>query len=382
MGVFAIGMFQSMKNIENINSMIKNLFQTVPLKKSSFFQRLFNQLPEENAVIELNNLFALNDILNIQITDLHNIEGRYKISIYKEFKLNLEEFYAVYLNHCLDDKILSNEEIKELNHLKNILNLDDKTIDKLHSKIGVLVYKKSFEEALIDGRLTNDEIEFLNKLEITLRLPKELAEKISSETRITYLQNYIAQLITDQRLSPNEEQEIQAIANSLNINIQLSEQTKEKLRKLKLFWAIENLDLPIINTDIILQKSEVCHLKILNVNWYELRSVRQRVSYSGYSTSFKIAKGFYLRSGSYRPQSYSVDTMKQIDTGILYLTNKRIIFTGNKKNTNIRIDKILDFTPYTDGVEIGKETGKSPTLKMLQNADIFCMMLERLLNER
>ena len=35
--------------------MIKNLFQTVPLKKSSFFQRLFNQLPEENAVIELKN---------------------------------------------------------------------------------------------------------------------------------------------------------------------------------------------------------------------------------------------------------------------------------------------------------------------------------------
>ncbi len=74
--------------------------------------------------------------------------------------------------------------------------------------------------------------------------------------------------------------------------------------------------------------------------------------------------------------------MKLIDTGTLYLTNKRIIFTGTKKNSNIRIDKVLDFTPYTDGVEIGKDTGKSPTLQMTQNADIFCMILERLLNER
>ena len=149
-----------------------------------------------------------------------------------------------------------------------------------------------------------------------------------------------------------------------------------------MYWALENLPLPTIQSDIAIQKSEVLHFKIANVNWYELRSVRQRVSYSGYSTSFKVAKGFYLRSGSYRPQSYSVDTMKLIDTGTIYLTNKRIIFTGNKKNSNIRIDKILDFTPYSDGVEIGKETGKSPTLQMEQNADVFCMILERLLNER
>lgn len=343
-----------------------NLFQTRPLSNTSVFQKLFKQFPQENAVIELNNLLASKPLLNISHNDVEEIERSYKLSLPKEFKLNLEEFYAVYLNQCLADKVLNDDELKELNHLKHILNLDDKTIDKLHSKIGEIVYKKSFQEAVADGRLTKSEEDFLAKLESTLRLPKELADKISSETRIAFIESYVAQIVTDQRLSPNEEQELQAIASSLNVNIQLNDQTKEQLRKLKLYWAIENLDLPIIQPDIVIQKSEVCHMKISNVNWYELRSVRQRVSYSGYSTSFKVAKGFYLRSGSYRPQSYSVDTMKQIDTGTLYLTNKRIIFTGTKKNSNIRIDKILDFTPYTDGVEIGKETGKSPTLQMAQ----------------
>lgn len=362
--------------------MSRNLFQIIPLSSTSFFQRLFKQLPQENAVIELNNLFATKNILEISVTDVKNIEERYKISLNKEFKLNIEEFYAVYLNHCLADKVLNDDELKELNHLKHILNLDDKSIDKLHSKIGVLIYKKSFEEAVSDGRLTKDEKDFLNKLETTLKLSKKLANKISSETRIAYLENYVAQIVADQRLSPTEEQELQAIAHSLNINVQLNEQTKEQLKKLKLYWALENLDLPIINCDIVLQKSETCHIKIPNVNWYELRSVRQRVSYRGYSTNFKIAKGFYLRSDSYRPQNYSVDAIKLIDTGTLYLTNKRIIFTGTKKNSNIRIDRILDFTPYTDGVEIGKETGKTPKLQMTQNADIFCMILERLLNER
>jgi hypothetical protein len=118
------------------------------------------------------------------------------------------------------------------------------------------------------------------------------------------------------------------------VDIQLSHQTKEELSKLKLYWALENLDLPVIQSDITIQKSEFCHLKIPNVNWYELRA-RQK--------------------------------MNLIDTGTLYLTNKRIIFTGRNKNSNIHIDKILDIILYSDGVKIRKETGKSPTLQMTQN---------------
>lgn len=359
-----------------------HLFQTRPLAATSFFQKLFRQFPQENAVIELNNLLASKPLLSIKEGDVRAIEQRYKLNLRKEFQLNLEEFYAVYLNYCLADKVISEEELRELNHLKYIFDLEDKIIDKLHAKIGQIIYKKSFEEAVEDGRISKSEEAFLDKLETTLRLPKDLAHKISSETRTAFVQNYVEQIIADQRLSPNEEQELQAIAASLNVNVRLNEQTQAQLKKLKLYWALENLPLPVIPPDIIIQKSETCHMRIANVHWYELRRVRQQGNYGGYRTHFKVAKGFYLNSGSHRPQSYSRDMMTLIDTGTLYLTSKRIIFTGTKKNSIIRLEKILDFTPYTDGVEIGKETGKSPTLQMQHNADLFCMMLERLLNER
>jgi hypothetical protein len=362
--------------------MSQNIFKKSAIVDRSFLQTVFGQHPEENAVIELNNLLASKSIKQISLREISEIETKYGISLEQEFKLNLEEFYATFLNYCLADKSLSDEELEDLKHLKLILGLDDITIGNLHSKIGAIVYKKSFEEAVADGRLTKSEEDFLNKLETDLKLPKQLAEKISSETRTAYIQNYVEGVIKDQRLSPDEEKEMQTIASSLNVNVQLNEQTKQQLQKLKLYWALENLPLQTIEPDIIIQKSEVCYLQVRNVNWYELRSVRQRVSYSGYSTSFRVAKGFYLRSGSYKPKSYSTDQMTLIDSGTIYLTNKRIIFTGNKKNSNIRIDKILNLTPYTDGVEIDKETGKSPTLQISTNADIFCMTLERVLRER
>lgn len=247
-----------------------SLYKTAPLAKASFFQKLFKQIPQENAVIELNNLLASKALKDISKNEIKEIEGKYKLSLLREFKLNLEEFYAVYLNHCLADRILNEHELEDLSHLKNILELDEKTINELHARLGKNIYKESFQEAIADGRLSKEEEQFLEKLESTLKLPKELANKISEESRKHYIENYVSKIISDQRLSPHEEQELHAIANSLNVTLDINKQTQEQLNKLKLYWALENLDLPVIDVPITVQKSEVCHLKIPSVNWYEL----------------------------------------------------------------------------------------------------------------
>ncbi|PAC29227.1 hypothetical protein [Flectobacillus sp. BAB-3569] len=355
------------------------LYTLRPLNNQSFFQRLFNQLPEENSVIELNNLLATKPILCISQTDIDGIENRYKLSMLNEFRLNLEEFYAVYLNYCLVDKVLTDTELQELSHLKKILGLDDKTIENLHIKIGEIVYKQSLQEAVSDGRLTKIEIEFLEELENTLRLPKELAYKISYETRSLYVQNFVSKIINNKRLSPAEEKELNAISESLNISIELDGQIQEKLKKLKRYWAIENLDLPVIESDITIQKSEVLYLKIPNVNWFEFRGSRYTKSHTGHSTSYNLIKDFYLNPEGSTSNSHKISNIRKIDIGTLYLTNKRIIFQGIEKNSNIRIERIANFAFYSDYVEIVKDTGKNPTLQIKQNVDIFCMMLERLL---
>ncbi len=362
--------------------MSSNVYQVRPLAQRSFFQKLFKQHPEENAVTELNNLLATKAISAITDADISAIEKNYSIRLIKEFKLNLEEFYAVYLHHCLADKVLSEQEMADLLHLKYLLRLDDKTIEKLHAMLGEMIYRQSFEAAVADGRLTPAENEFLNKLEVTLRLPKSLADKISAETRMSFIENYVSGVIADQRLSPAEEQEMSAIAASLNVNVQLSAQTKEQLRKLKLYWAIENLQLPIVHADIQLQKNEVCYFTQTNVKWFERRRVSTRSTSLGYRYSLKLAKGFYLGSRTSYVNTSSTEALKEVNSGNLYLTNKRLVFVGINKNSTIRLERLVQFTPFTDGVELDKDSGKSPVLQLRTDADLFCMILGRLLNER
>jgi hypothetical protein len=358
------------------------LFRTAALVKPSFLQQLLKQTPQENAVIELNNLLATKPLPGITLEHIEAIQDRYQLNLLKEFRLNLEEFYAVYLNYCLADKVLSNEELEALKHLKLLLQLDDATINKLHTKLGAVIYRQSFEEAVSDGRISQKERDLLQRIENDLKLPKQLADQIAAEVKTSFIEKYVANIISDQRLSPKEEQELQAIAASLNVNLQFSQQTKAQLDKLKLYWALENLDLPVIHPGIVLQKSEQCYLEISNVHWYELRSVRQKAGAASYASGARITKEFYLRPGNNTLQSQTNLQLKLIDTGTLYLTSKRLIFNGVKKNSTIQLGKIIDLTPYSDGVEIDKETGKSPTLQMPGKADIFCIILERLLIER
>lgn len=332
--------------------MSQSLFRAVPLVKKSFLQRTLKQQPEENAVIELNNLLASIPIREISPKDVSAIEERYALNLRLEFGLNLEEFYATYLNYCLADRVLNDEELTDLKHLKTVLALDDSVIDNLHARIGSIVYKKSFEEAVSDGRLTSEEQAFLTKLETDLRLPKQLAEKISLETRTAYVQNYVTKIMADQQLSPDEEEELKAITSSLNIDPKLNDKTKQQLEKFKLYWALKNLPLPAIQPDIAIQKGETCHFMSGRVKWYELRKVRYK--------------------------STSTDELTLIDQGSLYLTDKRIIFNGSKKTSTIQLTKILKSTPNSDGVKLGKDSGKDVTLHLPDRADIFCMMLERL----
>jgi hypothetical protein len=53
---------------------------------------------------------------------------------------------------------------------------------------------------------------------------------------------------------------------------------------------------------------------------------------------------------------------------------------GQKGNKTIPVNRILNFKPYKNGIEIQKDSGKSPFLKFENNVDIFSMILARIMS--
>ena len=361
----------------------KNPFKTEAVPKGFIFKKYLKKEKIKKAFIEINNLFANNDnVRNISPESINNIFYKNKIKkIPAKYQEKLADFYRVYLSYCLYDKYLSEEEISDLLYIKNLLSLKDDEIDKINKIEVEATYKKAIDEVLTDGSINQDEKDFLDKLEKNLKLPDELAREIYIESSNKLLGNYLTEAISDQKLSPEEESELNSIAKNLGIKLDYSENTKKILDKCRLFWVIENGDIPEITTEIILKKNEKCFFAI-NSKWFEYRRITKRYQYKGPTVRIKIVKGLYYRAGDIKINKISNDILTKIDEGKLFLTSKKIQFFGNQKNIAIQLNKIVDFTVYKNGIEIQKESGKSPFIEIEDGSDVFAAILARLLQEK
>lgn len=357
-----------------------NLYKTQELQSPGFFQRLFKTEPKENALVEVNNLLATKPVREIRPEEVEQISSKYKVDLHREFLPRLNELYLRYLKKCFGDNELTDEEVNDLNHLRNVLLLRDDAVEQMHNALGGEIYKKTYSEAISNGTLEKSKEAFLDKLQSNLRLPDGITEKISADCRTKFMEAQVGKMVEDRRVSPDEWEELNAIAKNLSVALTIDESSKANLEKFKLYWLIECGELPVKQVDINLQKSEVCYYSTY-ADWLENRTVTQRINYGGVGYRIKIMKGVYYRAGSVNVQRITSEQLLQIDRGSLYVTNKRIIFVGSKKNTNIPLAKILSVVPYSDGVGIEKDSGRSPILRVSTNADLLAMTLGRVIND-
>ena len=117
-------------------------------------------------------------------------------------------------------------------------------------------------------------------------------------------------------------------------------------------------NLPVLNTNkLFLKSGEQCHY--IDKAIYEKRKVQKRYVRSGNGYSVPgLFKG--TRVKAWGGHTDVVDNV-QYETlrGILYITNKRIIFVGESEGFDKRIDDLIVLTPYANCVELQFSKGKN-----------------------
>jgi|ERR1035437_790097 hypothetical protein len=128
---------------------------------------------------------------------------------------------------------------------------------------------------------------------------------------------------------------------------------KEENKKLIIQDANSYLDkikatksIPVINSNLMLDKGESAFWEEPS-KMYETRTVRK--SSGGYA-GVRLMKG--LSVGGYSGSSEGTQEWREIDQGRLTLTNKRIVFDGNKENRIIQINKIIGVNVFLGSVRI------------------------------
>ena len=174
------------------------------------------------------------------------------------------------------------------------------------------------------------------------------------------------------RLSPSEEKELESLAHHLGVQIDYDERTQNILDRYRLFWLIEHGEIPEIESAIKLNRNEKCYFTA-DANWCELRAITKSARYG---STTRLA---FDHADQVQRQLFHELNVK--DSGRVYLTSKRIVFSGENRQRIIPYGRIKDFIPMENGVQIHRVSGKDPFLQFALGVDVFSLILARVLRD-
>jgi len=261
-----------------------------------------------------------------------------------------------------------------------LFGISDAKHSEIYFRVAEEVYSKSLAEILKSGSLSAEKKEALQSLATQLAIPDDIRNRVFQAEVKHLISDRIDAVLSDRKLSPDEEEELKRLAHSLGASVSYSEAKLGELEECRLRWRIMHSQLPRLDVSLTLQGSECCHYES-HAEWHEHRTVTTRFGYSGPSLRIRIAKGLYWNLGQMGVKRHQEEILKKIDEGRLYLTNKRVIFVGQTRSTSIKLAEIINMQPFSDGVEIQKSRGRSPTFVTGASAEFPVMILARLISE-
>lgn len=245
--------------------------------------------------------------LNRNQTSEKQVEVNKKRSFFERRRIKSEAYKQLML--MASDGEISHEEERRIKELL----MEAELTDKQQSQGFIQAYKKAYEHVVSDEVVTQQEHEALKRIQRLFNIP---SDKISAELQV--------------------------------------------LDKHKVLRQIQSGVLPTCHTNIILKKGEVAHFSYF-ADLIEERAVRGRYQGGSAGVSFRVAKGVNFRVGQSRGTYHSDREPVAVSSGKLIVTNKRIIFDGDKKGFNITIGQLLSYEVFDNSILV-KPTRGNPRL--------------------
>lgn len=264
----------------------------------------------------------------------------------------------VYLNaldFVLADLTITDEEKQRLENVKQYFSFADNEIAKFNSSRNQTAVQKLIAKKYDDKILTDDEKKEILEFATFLNLDTSTIETIRKNIASSIFRVELNSAITDKQLSPKEESYLKQLLTKLELGddiekIGLKKSTLNDLVFFKMFWQADNgYLLPLTNLQIALQKNEECYMGF-PAKLLESKTVTAGYKSINHGFSIPIAKGIRYRAGT----GYSMPVRETVTTtyqGAIYLTDRRIIFSAGEGSFTLKYDKLISFQPYRDGID-------------------------------
>lgn len=145
--------------------------RTAEVESDGLLSRVSGRRARAETVRALESLLAEAErICDVTGDHVAAVGARHGIDLAAQLRTARRNLYRRFLEHCLDDYMLSEIEVNDLTHLKDVLHLSDPDVAHIQNRVARDVYGKALESVLEDNLVDEDERAFLKRLRSDLDL--------------------------------------------------------------------------------------------------------------------------------------------------------------------------------------------------------------------
>lgn len=320
-------------------------FQSRPLPEQGMFGRLFGRIHRDAMLAEAETLLAdAADWADVTRDQIAEIETRYGA----RFKDAVKSDAMMLISRAATD-MTAQQTVEggaaRLRKLAAALDLSGDAETVVLAK-GRSALAEAAQLLIANDELTEDERAAYASAAEAVGIGADEAAAILSAAVEWRMSREIAAAVADDRLTADEEARIDSIGHALHARLEIDDATRDRLARAKKLWQVEQGELPEAPSPIALPSTERC-------------------LYAGY--------GQALEPRTRGRQSFT----HSYGSGDIVLSTKRLIFNGGDKNFAIRLNTIIDYSVYDDGVEVRRASGKPLTFALGQKDEWFARIFER-----
>lgn len=157
-------------------------FARRPSSGASLAARIVGRRAGRTAVRELEALLArARRVRDVSLDRVQRLSDTHGIDLRERLRTPRRNLYRRFLEHCLLDCTLTEEEADELAHLRKLLYLADADVAHVHDAVSRAVYGAALEDVLDDYKLDEDEERFLQRLRGELGMSEVDASRMYEE---------------------------------------------------------------------------------------------------------------------------------------------------------------------------------------------------------
>jgi hypothetical protein len=169
-------------------------------------------------------------------------------------------------------------------------------------------------------------------------------------------------VLDDDILTADEEAELLGTAHALGIGHDVLEQRFASIHERLLIARLNDGRLPVLhNPRLLAKRDETVYAEVSAQIMKEV--VHRQYRGGGGGVSFPVGLGVRLSTGGFRGNSVVVGTsLEPADAGVLSITTMRVVFQGQKKTIESRLDKMTGFEVFNDGIRISVSNRQAAAL--------------------